>query len=112
MLVPWRGVLDADIQSVDLDYLNGKFSFTHLTIADEKSNLLWIPLLWSLLQQQTKNTLFKSPFLNAEIEGKYKLTTTDATNSFSTYYNPTPSVNQLPPEQQLRFKIAFQTAQF
>jgi hypothetical protein len=38
-------VLDADIQSVDLDYLNGKFSFTHLTIADEKSNLLWIPLL-------------------------------------------------------------------
>jgi hypothetical protein len=29
-------VLDADIQSVDLDYLNGKFSFTHLTIADEK----------------------------------------------------------------------------
>jgi hypothetical protein len=40
-----RGVLDADIQSVDLDYLNGKFSFTHLTIADEKSNLLWIPLL-------------------------------------------------------------------
>jgi hypothetical protein len=25
-----------------------------------------------------KNTLFKSPFLNAEIEGKYKLTTTDA----------------------------------
>jgi hypothetical protein len=39
-----RGVLDADIQSVDLDYLNGKFSFTH-PIADEKSNLLWIPLL-------------------------------------------------------------------
>jgi hypothetical protein len=48
-----------------------------------------------------QNTLFfKSPFLNAEIEGKYKLTTiADAiTNSFSTYYNPTPSVNQLPPQ--------------
>jgi hypothetical protein len=38
-----------------------------------------------------KNTLFLSlHFLNAEIEGKYKLTTiADAiTNSFSTYYNP------------------------
>jgi hypothetical protein len=46
-----------------------------------------------------KNTLFfKSPFLNAEIEG-YKLTTiADAiTNSFSTYYNPT-FRKQLPPQ--------------
>jgi hypothetical protein len=32
-----RGVLDADIQSVDLDYLNGKFSFTHLTIAEKRA---------------------------------------------------------------------------
>jgi hypothetical protein len=46
-----------------------------------------------------QNTLFfKSPFLNAEIEGKYKLTTiADAiTNSFSTYYNPYSF--QLPPQ--------------
>jgi hypothetical protein len=30
-------VLDADIQSVDLDYLNGKFSFTHPHRADERA---------------------------------------------------------------------------
>jgi hypothetical protein len=56
-----------------------------------------------------KNTLFfKSPFLNAEIEGKYKLTTiADAiTNSFSTYYNPTFRKQAATAEQQLRFKIA------
>jgi hypothetical protein len=89
MLVPWRGVLDADIQSVDLLMENSVLPIS--PIADEKSNLLWIPLLWSLLQQQTKTRCFLSPILNAEIEGKYKLTIADAiTNSFSTYYNLLP----------------------
>jgi hypothetical protein len=63
-----------------------------------------------------KNTLFfKSPFLNAEIEGKYKLTAiADAiTNSFSTYYNPTLPVNKLPPQSSsCDSKLQFQTAQF
>jgi hypothetical protein len=62
-----------------------------------------------------QNTLFfKSPFLNAEIEGKYKLTAiADAiTNSFSTY-NPTPSRKQAATaEQQLRFKIAISDSPF
>jgi hypothetical protein len=51
----------------------------------------------STVRQKTR--CFKSPFLNAEIEGNTSLTIPDAiTNSFSTYYNPTPSVNQLPPQ--------------
>jgi hypothetical protein len=105
-----RGVLDADIQSVDLDYLNGKFSFTHLTITDEKEQFIMDSITMIATATADKNTLFfKSPFLNAKIEGKYKLTTIpDAiTNSFFTYYNPTPSRKQAATEeQQLRFKIA------
>jgi hypothetical protein len=33
-------VLDADIQSVDPDYLNGKFNIVNLTIADEKEQFV------------------------------------------------------------------------
>jgi hypothetical protein len=104
-----RGVLDADIQSVDLDYLNGKFNITHLTIADEKEQFIMDSITMIATSAADKNTLFfKSQFLNAEIEGKYKLTTiADAiTNSLSTYYNPTSSRKQGTAEkQQLRFKI-------
>jgi hypothetical protein len=88
MLVPWRSEeLDADIQSVDLDYLNGKFSFTHLTIADEKSNLLWIPLLWSLLQQQTKTRCFLVSIFKCWNRRKYKLTAIADAITRSTLYN-------------------------
>jgi hypothetical protein len=39
--------------------------------------------------EDKKTRCFKSPFLNAEIEGNTSLTIADAiTNSFSTYYNP------------------------
>jgi hypothetical protein len=60
------------------------------------------------------HAFFKSPFLNAEIEGKYKLTAiADAiTNSFSTYYNPSLPKTSCRRRQQLRFKIAISDSQF
>ncbi|MGV8945622.1 MAG: translocation/assembly module TamB domain-containing protein [Lutibacter sp.] len=104
-----RGVLDADIQSADLDYLNGKFNIINLTIADEKEQLMMDSITMIVSSSTEKNTLlFKSQFLNAEIEGKYKLTTiTDAlANSVANYYNPNqdrkPSTSE---KQQLAFKI-------
>jgi hypothetical protein len=36
-----RATVDTDIQSADLDYLNGIFNITNLTIADAKSSSLW-----------------------------------------------------------------------
>ncbi|MFA5297161.1 MAG: translocation/assembly module TamB domain-containing protein, partial [Lutibacter sp.] len=104
-----RGILDADIQSVDLDYLNGKFNIINLTIADEKEQFMLDSISMIVSSSTEKNTLlFKSQFLNAEIEGKYKLTTiADAlANSVANYYNPNqgrkPSIAE---KQQLVFKI-------
>ncbi|CAM3096715.1 translocation/assembly module TamB domain-containing protein [Flavobacterium frigoris] len=104
-----RGVLDADIQAVDLDYLNGKFNIVNLTIADEKEQFVMDSITMIVTSGADKNMLsFKSQFLNAEIEGKYKLTTiADAlSNSVANYYNPTPSRKASAAEkQQLKFKI-------
>jgi hypothetical protein len=57
-----RGVLDADIQSVDLDYLNGKFSFTHLTIADERAIYYGFHYYDRYFNSRQNTLFFKSPF--------------------------------------------------
>ncbi|MEZ7504844.1 translocation/assembly module TamB domain-containing protein [Flavobacterium sp. Arc2] len=104
-----RGALDADIQSVDLDYLNGKFNILNLTIADEKEQFVMDSITMIVTSASDKNILlFKSQFLNAEIEGKYKLTTiADAlANSAANYYNLSQSRKATTTEkQQLAFKI-------
>lgn len=104
-----RGVLDADIQSVDLDYLNGKFNIVNLTIADEKEQFVMDSITMIVTSAADKNELlFKSQFLNAEVEGKYKLSTiADAlSNSIANYYNPSQSSKRSTAEkQQLKFKV-------
>jgi hypothetical protein len=61
-----------------------------------------------------KHAVFKSPFFKCWNRRKYKLTTiADAiTNSFSTYYNPTPSVNQLPPQSSCDSNCNFRQPNF
>jgi hypothetical protein len=104
-----RGILDADIQSVDLDYLNGKFNIINLAIADEKEQFVMDSITMIVTSGADRNALFfKSQFLNAEIEGKYKLTTiADAlANSVANYYNPSQYRKSSTAEkQQLAFKI-------
>jgi hypothetical protein len=62
-----RGVLDADIQSVDLD-LNGKFSLP-ISPLPMKEQFIMDSITMIATSTADKNTLFfKSIFLNAEIE--------------------------------------------
>ncbi|TDE05415.1 translocation/assembly module TamB domain-containing protein [Flavobacterium hiemivividum] len=104
-----RGEIDADLQSVDLDYLNGNFNVTNLTIADENEQFVMDSITMVITSTANRNALtFKSPFLNAEIEGKYKLATiADAlTNSIAHYYNPNQNKQATTAEkQQLAFNI-------
>ena len=104
-----RGVVDADIQSANLDYLNGKFIISKLVIADAKEQFVMDSITLIATSEVDKNSLsLKSQVLNAEIDGKYKLSKIAAalTNSLSNYYNTNSSARKRTDEkQQLVFKI-------
>lgn len=104
-----RGVVEADIQSADLDYLNGKFNIRNLTIADAKEQFVMDSITLTATSKADQNSLsLKSQVLNAEINGKYKLTeiATALSNSLSNYYNTNSYTTRRSVEkQQLAFKI-------
>lgn len=85
-----KGDVDADIQSADLDFLNGKISANNLLIANEKEQFALDSINIIATSTAEKNSLLlKSQFMNANIEGKYKLSKigTALQNSISRYYN-------------------------
>jgi hypothetical protein len=104
-----RAVVDADIQSADLDYLNGKFNINTLTIADAKEQFVMDSITLVATSGAEKNTLLlKSQVLNAELNGKYKLTeiATALSNSLSRYYTTdSNSKKGTTQKEQLEFKI-------
>ncbi|MGO4819144.1 translocation/assembly module TamB domain-containing protein [Flavobacterium sp. W22_SRS_FP1] len=104
-----RAAVDADIQSADLDYLNAKFNITNLTIADAKEQFVMDSINLIATSDADKNTLLlKSQVLNAELNGKYKLTeiATALSNTLSNYYETNSSSKKsATKKQQLEFKI-------
>ncbi|MFT6743415.1 MAG: hypothetical protein ACJAVF_004940, partial [Paraglaciecola sp.] len=104
-----RGMVDADIQSADLDYLNGNFNISNLTIADAKEQYLMDSITLIASSKADRSTLsLKSQVLNAEINGKYKLTNiaTALSNSLSNYYDSNSrSKKRNLEKQQFEFKI-------
>jgi hypothetical protein len=104
-----RATVDADIQSADLDYLNGIFNITNLTIADAKEQFVMDSITLIAHSESDRNTLsLKSQVLNAEINGKYKLPgiATAISNSLSNYYDTnSDSKKRNIEKQQLVFKI-------
>ena len=108
-----RGIVDADIQSADLDYLNGKMSIHHLIIANAKDQFATDSInLIAVSNTDINSILLNSPFINAEIIGKYKLSTiaNSINNSFSKYYNFNSNTNNLSTDkQQLAFKVKIQS---
>ncbi|UQD56755.1 translocation/assembly module TamB [Flavobacterium sp. K5-23] len=104
-----RGVVNADIQSTDIDYLNGIFTIANLTVADDKQQFVIDSITLIATSTADKNTLdFKSPFMNANVNGKYKLSKIGAAlnNSVAKYYSADPySNNKIGEKQQLEFKI-------
>jgi hypothetical protein len=104
-----RGDVVADIQSADIDYLNGSFNILNLTVADAKEQFVTDSITLIASSNAEYNSLvFQSPFLNANVTGKYKLSKIgDAiTNSIANYYLPgTPSKKSNAGNQSLNFDI-------
>ncbi len=104
-----KGVLDADIQSANLDYLNGKASVHHLIIANEKEQYETDSINIVAVSTSGKNSIaLSSQFMDAEFTGKYKLSTiaNSVKNSISNYYNLKSSSKNVPyGNQQLAFKV-------
>lgn len=104
-----RGEIDADIQSADLDYLNGKVSANNFIIANEKEQFVLDSINVIATSTAEKNTLVvKSQFMNADVTGKYQLSkiATALQNSISKYYNiNSNSKNNQVKDQQFAFKI-------
>nr|WP_314834713.1 translocation/assembly module TamB domain-containing protein [uncultured Flavobacterium sp.] len=89
-----RGVVEADIQSVDLDYLNGKMTAHTLFVTNEKGEFAVDSITIAASTTSEKSALaLESPFLDATLNGKYKLSQlpTALSNSISKYYNWNPT---------------------
>jgi hypothetical protein len=102
-----RGVVDADIQSANLDYLNGSIIAHSINVVNAKDQFAIDSLSMIAKSTTQENTLsIKTPFLIADITGKYKLSLigTSLTNSFASYYASSPSFKKKAVEPQ-KFKF-------
>ncbi|MEO8515596.1 MAG: translocation/assembly module TamB domain-containing protein [Flavobacterium sp.] len=104
-----RGQLDANIETADVDYLNGTISAHHLLIVNDKEQVALDSINIIATATPEKNTLqVKSQFLKAMIDGKYQLSqvTNALTNSINKYYNNTTAAKKKPTEpQQFAFNV-------
>ena len=104
-----RGKIDADIASLDADYLNGSINAYHFVIANEKEQFQMDSVRIIALATSEKSSLeIKSQFLKANIEGQYQLPkiATAVTNSLSKYYDANlSSKEEITTPQQFVFNI-------
>jgi hypothetical protein len=104
-----RGVVDADIQSGNLDYLNGTANAYNITIANAKEQFVIDSISVVAISTSEQNTLLlKSPFMDGEVIGKYKLSkiATALSNSIAKYYDSKPNSRKIAVgKQQFEFKI-------
>jgi hypothetical protein len=98
-----RGEINADIQSADLDYLNGTVSASRFIIANEKDQFPIDSVTVIATSTAEKNTMVvKSQFVDVNIDGKYKLTkVADAVeNSIANYYDRNSRLQKVKVEDQ------------
>jgi hypothetical protein len=104
-----RGEFDADIQSANLDYLNGTASVHHLLIANEKEQFAVDSIkVVAISTVDTNSVTLDSQFMDAEFVGKYRLSTlaNSVKHSVSNYYNLKTDSKNIPyGKQQLAFKV-------
>jgi hypothetical protein len=79
-----RGVVDADIQSANLDYLNGTVYAHNITIVNAKEEFV-IDSISAVTSSSEKNTLYK--WMLRLMENKLSKKATALSNSIATYYN-------------------------
>ena len=93
-----RGKLKADIQTANIDFLNGKISLNDFTLANAKDQFM-LDSITVVAVATSKNKLIKlkSQFANAEISGDYKLSkiANALQHSISNYYNLNPKSSKL-----------------
>lgn len=95
--------IDADIKTADPDYLNGDISVNSILIAKNAQRIILDSVTVKATATDTSNTInLNAPFLNAAVQGKYKLTElpTALSNSIAKYYNTNQQQNQKTTENQ------------
>ena len=98
-----KGIIDADFQTIDLDYLNGNIKANTLFISTEKHEVTLDSITLVATSTVDKNTLLlQSSFLNAEVNGKYKLSqiANAFSNSLTRYYDTNPKSKKIGTETQ------------
>lgn len=104
-----RGNVDADIANSNPDFLNGKVFLSNIQIAQKAEPIVLDSIrLIAFADQNRNNIKVSSQFLNAEMDGKYKLTTLTAAlkKSLSKYIDlKTPKVKGETDEQRLAFTV-------
>ncbi|WP_264529126.1 translocation/assembly module TamB [Flavobacterium sp. N502540] len=104
-----RGNVDADIANSNPDFLNGKVFLSNIQIAQTAEPIVLDSIrLIAFADQNRNNIKVSSQFLNAEVDGKYKLTTLTAAlkKSLSKYIDlKSPKVKGETDEQRLAFTV-------
>ncbi|MDI1255373.1 MAG: translocation/assembly module TamB domain-containing protein [Flavobacterium sp.] len=106
-----RGVIDADIPTADLDYLNGKVKIYDFTLATTDQFTLDTINVIATADAERNTMNIRSQFLELAVDGKYKLSQlpTALSNSIAKYYNTNQKAKKAKTEpQQLAFNLAIQ----
>ncbi|WP_188360822.1 translocation/assembly module TamB domain-containing protein [Flavobacterium orientale] len=106
----FKGIVEADMASTDIDFLNGDVVLHEFVLANEKEQFTLDSIKISATSTAENNSIqVESQFLDAAILGKYKLSKigTSLSNSIQKYYNSpeTVTVNNTE-EQHFAFNVA------
>nr|WP_315246820.1 translocation/assembly module TamB domain-containing protein [uncultured Flavobacterium sp.] len=104
-----RGNIDADVANSNPDFLNGKVFLSNVQILKDTEPIVLDSVRVIAFSDNTRNNIkISSQFLQAEADGKYKLTTLTSAikKSLSKYIDlKNPKVNGESDEQRLTFKL-------
>ncbi|OOV20280.1 translocation/assembly module TamB [Flavobacterium sp. LM4] len=104
-----RGNIDADVVNSNPDFLNGKVFLSNVQILKDTEPIVLDSVRVIAFSDNTRNNIkISSQFLQAEADGKYKLTTLTSAikKSLSKYIDlKNPKVNGESGEQRLTFKL-------
>ncbi|CAD0002076.1 translocation/assembly module TamB domain-containing protein [Flavobacterium salmonis] len=104
-----RGNIDADVANSNPDFLNGKVFLSNVQILKDTESIVLDSVRVIAFSDNTRNNIkISSQFLQAEADGKYKLTTLTSAikKSLSKYIDlKNPKVNGESGEQRLTFKL-------
>lgn len=98
-----QGNVNANIQTADIDFLNGKISLDNFTVANAKEQFVLDSVtITAISTSKNKLIKLKSQFANAEISGNYKLSKIENAiqNSISNYYKSNSKSRKIKLENQ------------